>query len=145
MWHFFLITAQFVFASALVLSTRWLPLPWFAIVLSLPGIAIAIAAWWTMGIRRLRIHPTTNEKTVLLQTGPYGWVRHPMYSGLLWFAGVLVLAQPSVGRVAMWIGLTVVLTLKAVIEERFMSEQFPDYKDYCRRVPRFLPWFARRA
>ena len=76
----------------------------------------------------------------LVTSGPYRWVRHPIYSGLtLGFLGTAL----AIGQ---WRGvLAVVLELIAtaqriVIEERFMREQFgAAYDAYAQRVRALLP------
>jgi protein-S-isoprenylcysteine O-methyltransferase Ste14 len=79
----------------------------------------------------------------LIRTGPYRWVRHPIYTGL-----ILALFGTAINRgqlrgfiavVLLWIG----FTLKSRIEERFMTATFgPEYDEYRRTtggiVPRLL-------
>ena len=137
-----LVIAQFLIAAALVLTTSWLPIPWWALLGSLPGIWLAIWAWITMGLLRTRIHPSTTNETRLLTNGPYAVVRHPMYAGLLWFTGAVVLAEFTWWRLVLWIILWLVLHQKAKFEEVEMAERFSDYRTYAESVPRF--WiFAR--
>lgn len=76
----------------------------------------------------------------LITGGPYGWVRHPIYSGLaLAFLGMAV----AVGQ---WRGvLSVALALAAIVqriivEEGFMRQQFGvAYENYAKRVRAVIP------
>lgn len=76
----------------------------------------------------------------LVTGGPYRWVRHPIYSGLLLaFVGTAL----AIGQ---WRGvLAVVLSLIAIaqrilVEERFMREQFGNsYNTYAQRVRALVP------
>jgi len=70
----------------------------------------------------------------VVSTGPYAYVRHPMYGGMIpFFAGVPLL-------LGSWWGLVLaplVMVLFAVrirIEERTLNEGLPGYADYARRV-----------
>ncbi len=139
MYHALLIFGQFVLAALLVLSARWSPVPWTALLLGLPGVLLAVWAWFTMGWFRLRIHPTATERTRMLVSGPYGFVRHPMYSGLLWFTAALLLSGFHVWRIVLWIGLLIVLLAKSREEEISILSRFPEYADYQSKVGRVLP------
>jgi protein-S-isoprenylcysteine O-methyltransferase Ste14 len=76
----------------------------------------------------------------LVRTGPYAWVRHPIYSGiLLMMIGTgLVLGQPRglLGTVVLWSAFWV----KSRMEERFMLKAFgPVYEDYSRSTGALIP------
>jgi protein-S-isoprenylcysteine O-methyltransferase Ste14 len=68
----------------------------------------------------------------VITTGPYGFVRHPMYTGLL----VLLFGTPL--ALGSWLGLlmvvpmTLVLALRIGYEEQFLTENLPGYAEYCR-------------
>jgi protein-S-isoprenylcysteine O-methyltransferase Ste14 len=70
----------------------------------------------------------------LIDTGPYAFVRHPMYaSGALYLAGMPLL-------LGSWYGLLVVpfmifgIARRAVLEERLLERELPGYAEYMRRV-----------
>lgn len=145
MYHWLLVVAQFVLAGALVLSSRWSPIPVVAILAALPGIGLAIWAWLRIGVRKIRIHPSATDETELITDGPYGIVRHPMYTGLLWFTAALLVEPWSPWRLVGWGMLLAVLYAKSLCEEQSMLTLLPDYESYQTRVGRLLPnWTARR-
>lgn len=80
------------------------------------------------------IHDQSAEGQRVVDTGVYGWVRHPLYAGnLLFFAG----AALWLGSTAAALGVLVQLafTLARIgIEERHLRASLPDYADYARRV-----------
>ena len=89
--------------------------------------------------RRLRAHPAPHQATVLRTDGVYGMVRHPIYLGLLLGAlGAMLLARTPLAALAVG-ALTALLHVKSRLEERLLTERFPDYADYAARVPRILP------
>ncbi len=75
----------------------------------------------------------------VVSTGPYAWVRHPMYSGsMLFFVGAPLLLGSWWG-VAMSPLFAVLLAIRARIEEHALAG-LPDYADYAARVRyRLLP------
>jgi len=84
------------------------------------------------------------ESGELVVTGPYRWVRHPMYSA----AFVLLWADPrwTVNGLAFAVGASLYLWLGALHEERRLRAYYGEaYRDYAGRTPRFLPAVWRRG
>jgi protein-S-isoprenylcysteine O-methyltransferase Ste14 len=70
----------------------------------------------------------------VVSSGPYAFVRHPMYSGImLFFFGVPLLLGSWWGVVIAPV-FTVLFAIRARIEERALVEGLPDYADYAARV-----------
>jgi protein-S-isoprenylcysteine O-methyltransferase Ste14 len=76
----------------------------------------------------------------VISTGPYAWVRHPMYSGtVLFFVGMPLLLGSWWG-VALSPLFIVLFAIRAGIEERALLAGLPGYADYAARVRyRLLP------
>jgi protein-S-isoprenylcysteine O-methyltransferase Ste14 len=89
---------------------------------------------------------TIKEGHELIRSGPYAWVRHPIYTGIL--TAVLGTAIAS-GTVHAALGLAVIaaaLLRKTRIEEGFMRATFPDeYPRYCAEVPALIPFTMLRG
>ncbi|MBK5206933.1 MAG: isoprenylcysteine carboxylmethyltransferase family protein [Polaromonas sp.] len=108
----------------------------------LAGTSVALAAWTLLHNRpgNFNIHPSPKVHGVLVTTGPYQWIRHPMYTSVLLGAGALAwTSSPFVGW-ATWSALAIVLLMKSTLEERCMREKHPGYAAYTQRTKRFLPW-----
>jgi len=79
----------------------------------------------------------------LIRRGPYRWIRHPIYTGLLASVVGTVLLQ---GEVRSLLGFAIILFAlyrKAKREERFLSEEFGDsFAEHARRTGMFLPRFG---
>lgn len=127
-----------------ILGERFLPFGvwpfWAGVVLTLGGLLVTVWA---------RVHLGTNwSGTVtlkleheLITSGPYGFVRHPIYSGLL-----LAFIGSALAR-AEWRGLLAVALAfwafwrKLQIEEQWMRERFGGaYAEYARRVAALVPF-----
>jgi protein-S-isoprenylcysteine O-methyltransferase Ste14 len=73
-------------------------------------------------------------------SGPYAIVRHPMYAGAILFLFGTPLLLGSWYGVALAPVIVVGFAVRAVLEERTLAAQFPDYADYAARVRyRFVP------
>lgn len=70
----------------------------------------------------------------VISTGPYAYVRHPMYAGMtLLFLGTPLALGSYWGLVASGATLPA-LIWRLLDEERFLAENLPGYAEYCRRV-----------
>lgn len=75
----------------------------------------------------------------LHQQGAYGFVRHPIYAGVIWASFGWSLAWLSVGG---WLFSLFVLWFfdrKSRFEESILRARFPEYSTYAARVRRFIP------
>lgn len=143
-----LVGAQFVFLLLLAF------LPWgglwprdpavvvIAIVVGAVGFGIAVAAGAGLG-RTLTPSPVPRADGVLVTTGVYGLVRHPIYSGLLVLGIGLAVIGASALHVIAWLGLLTVLMVKSRLEERMLLDQYADYEAYAARVGRLVPGLGR--
>lgn len=131
---------------------RWatLELPewarWLGIAL---GVATIPAIHWTLGNLGRNVSETvlTKRDHALVTSGPYRWVRHPLYTtGLALFAALgLMTASWLVLALATLAG---VLVRSVVVprEERALVAAFGQaYEAYRERTGRFLPRLSRRA
>jgi protein-S-isoprenylcysteine O-methyltransferase Ste14 len=105
------------------------------------GIGIAIWARRTLGTNWSGI-VTLKEGHTLVRRGPYAYVRHPIYSAiLLAAAGTFLAVQPTVQGVFCLCLSFVGLRLKSRLEERVLSQRFPEeYPGYCREVKALVPF-----
>ena len=70
----------------------------------------------------------------VVSSGPYAFVRHPMYSGIMLFFFGVPLLLGSWWGVAIAPVFAVLFAIRARIEERALVEGLPDYADYVARV-----------
>jgi protein-S-isoprenylcysteine O-methyltransferase Ste14 len=76
----------------------------------------------------------------LTQTGPYAHIRNPLYLGSILIAAgfaVALLSWPV--ALVLALGFAVIYIPVIASEERFLRATFPDFDEYCRRVPRLIP------
>ena len=113
--------------------------------IAVAGAAMMLAAYW--GLFRVMSANSFASSTVkladgqtLVSTGPYGLVRHPMYS-----AGLLLIFATPLTLGSLW-GLVPAMALLAGIivrlldEEKFLESNLPGYRDYqTRRRFRLVP------
>ncbi len=84
----------------------------------------------------------TRPQHVLIEYGPYKWVRHPAYTGLLisFFASGLAMGD-ALALLILIVPVTYVLYQRIHVEEQGLIDYFgPVYYDYCLRTKKLLPW-----
>lgn len=78
-------------------------------------------------------------KDTLVRHGLYAYVRHPIYAGGFVILAGLALIRPTSAFVTACILGFIWLIVQARLEEIDLLQRMPDYKDYMKQVPRFLP------
>jgi len=110
-----------------------------AAVLSVLGLFTAIWARFTLA-GNWSTDVTFKKDHTLIETGPYRFARHPIYTGLsLMFAGTALVA----GRAGTYAGALLcffALCIKLRFEERLLERHFPEYGAYKARVKAIIPF-----
>jgi protein-S-isoprenylcysteine O-methyltransferase Ste14 len=106
------------------------------------SLALVIPGLWLRGYAAGYVKK--NEE--LTTTGPYAYVRNPLYLGSILIAAgfaVALLSWPvAVALAVMFVAIYVPVIAS---EERFLRATFPDFDEYCIRVPRLIPRFTPAA
>jgi protein-S-isoprenylcysteine O-methyltransferase Ste14 len=103
------------------------------------GGIFAAAGFFSLG-KNLTVLPRPKKNAMLVETGAYRLVRHPIYSGLffaflgwgLWVHGWLTIGYALL--------LFICLDIKARREEVWLMGIFPEYAAYRKRVRRLIPF-----
>jgi protein-S-isoprenylcysteine O-methyltransferase Ste14 len=81
-----------------------------------------------------------NDQRVI-DSGPYAYVRHPMYAGAVWLFVGMPLALGSWSPVALVVLVMPVLLWRLLDEERILLRDLPGYREYRERVRfRLIPY-----
>ncbi len=114
---------------------------WMMTALCLAGFAFA---WWArLHLGRLwSAFVTLKADHRIVDTGPYGIVRHPIYTGIILATLALAIVKGTAYAVAGALLVIVGFWIKARLEEGFLGEQIgaETYDDYRRRVPMLIPF-----
>ena len=116
--------------------------PWLRIagfLLEAAGVAIFVVCRVALGPSFTPL-PRPRDRAALRTTGIYPRVRHPVYGALI-VAGIGLALHRSPLVFVPTAVLAIVFALKAVREEAWLTERYPDYPAYRRATPyRFIPW-----
>jgi protein-S-isoprenylcysteine O-methyltransferase Ste14 len=123
---------------------HWSDVPGWAVVLGYSAIVFGIAVTsWAQAVNPffepgVRIQSERHQRVI--DTGPYGFVRHPGYiAAILLFFG-MGLALGSYWALVPALVATVLLVVRTSWEDRLLQAELPGYADYARRTRfRLLP------
>jgi len=104
--------------------------------LEITSLAIVLASYlmtiWVMDVNRYAartIRVETGQKVV--STGPYKWIRHPMYFGVLLMMLFTPLALGSYVALPVFALVLPALMFRLVNEEKVLRRDLPGYAGYC--------------
>lgn len=132
-------------------TVRWaaLPLPpalrWSGAAVSLAALALLRWADAALG-ENLSVSPQLRPNHQLVTTGPYRWIRHPMYlSGLLYCAGLGIVTANGLAAAFLVGGMLLLVQMRIPKEERLLEERFGDsYRQWAGRTGKLLPRLGRQ-
>jgi protein-S-isoprenylcysteine O-methyltransferase Ste14 len=122
------------------LDKRWhnvhMPVVWqalgFVLLLASTGFILWVMRENSFAAPVVKVQAERGHRVV--DTGPYAWVRHPMYTGtMLFFVGTPLLLGSWWG-VAMAPLFSILFAIRAGIEERMLLAGLSGYADYVARV-----------
>ena len=111
------------------------------------GVLCVMGIYWLFSSIGSGITPTsaTRKQHTLVTSGPYRWVRHPLYT----FGASLFIAFGMMADIwfIAWLGVLtfILMAVRTPKEEANLIEKFGDeYREYMKHTGRFLPYFGKR-
>jgi protein-S-isoprenylcysteine O-methyltransferase Ste14 len=92
---------------------------------------------WTASVntflsRTVRIQDDRGQHVI--DTGPYSWVRHPMYLGVIVLMISISLLLGSLWALIPGAMIGILFTVRAALEDRTLQQELPGYPEYASRV-----------
>ncbi len=143
-WGIVLVTIGFAFVWMYVRPTN-MQKSWPSLIASMILGPLSVVLVWAAAHRlgkQWRYVAAVSEDHELIQTGPYRWVRHPIYLSML---GMLMATGAAWTWWPMWIaGVVVFLAgteIRVRAEDRLLEERFQDsFRAYRDSVPAYIPF-----
>ena len=115
-------------------------LDWQILPFQILAIFIGLWAVKTMRLGHFNIVPDPMPEINLVTTGPYQYIRHPMYLSILLFFFPWVILHTSILSLTILGLLTLTLLFKLHYEESLLVERLADYRLYQPRTKKLIPF-----
>jgi protein-S-isoprenylcysteine O-methyltransferase Ste14 len=107
-------------------------------IIFLSGLALAIWARINLG-KNWGVPMTQKQNPELVTAGPYEYIRHPIYTGIL-----IAMVGAAIASSVFWLTIFAITAIyfiySAVVEEKIMTKQFPkDYPVYKSKTKMLIP------
>jgi protein-S-isoprenylcysteine O-methyltransferase Ste14 len=111
------------------------------ITIALQVIAVGLIAWARVTFGRRSFHATA-EPTAggLVTTGPYRYIRHPIYTAACLFSLGGIVTHWSRQSVTLGVLLFLGALTRIFCEERLLKQSYPEYLQYARATKRMIPY-----
>lgn len=137
---YFLVGIQFsaiIFLLVIIPSFKWNV--WGIVFLLLSGLLLLWAVF-SMRQSKLRVMPEPDSAAHLIVSGPYQYIRHPMYTSVLLYAIGMLCFSFTWWRLMIMIILFLVLQMKIHKEEKYWKVKDANYKNYVLNTKRMFPF-----
>jgi protein-S-isoprenylcysteine O-methyltransferase Ste14 len=112
----------------------------FFLYLSLAGFLLGVFTLLFNQVGNFRVYPEIKPQSRLVVTGPYRFIRHPMYTSLVLVISGIALWLNNPINYAGVIGVIAAVFLKARKEEYLLVELYPEYEEYIKKTKGFIPF-----
>lgn len=149
-WTFFIVMAVLAVSSvcAYLSAIRdvaplpggpWWPV-WAGLLVFWTGVALRLWAILTLG-RFFKLMVVIQEDHCVVEAGPYRWLRHPSYLGVIVsLTGIGLIWGDWLSVAIMLVGAVTAFLARILVEERALQQALgDDYSAYMRRTARLVP------
>lgn len=139
-YSYILVSLQFILIAILVIYHGLHTPSNFALLIFFLGSGFGIYTVRHNPLGNFNITPEIKENASLITTGAYRYIRHPMYFSVLVMMLGVVVSEPSLFSLFIYVLLVVTLFIKAQKEEMLWMVQSREYRKYKQQTKRIIPF-----
>jgi protein-S-isoprenylcysteine O-methyltransferase Ste14 len=103
--------------------------------------AVALMLWARITFGRRSFHAAADPTAGgLVTTGPYHFIRHPIYTAVCLFCWAGVLSHVSIATLALGGAVIAGAFMRILPEEHLLVERYPTYREYALVTKRMVPY-----
>ncbi len=111
------------------------------VAIALQVIAVALMIWARITFGRRSFHAAANATAGgLVTTGPYRFIRHPIYTAACLFGWGAIVVHWSLVSAALGILLLLGALVRMMCEEHLVKQKYPEYIEYAKVTKRMVPY-----
>lgn len=104
-------------------------------------LAVLLILWARLTFGRRSFHLAANPtEGGLVTTGPYQFLRHPIYAAFLYLLWAGVLSHLSAVSCLLALIASAAIAVRILTEERLLVKRYPEYVAYAARTKRIIPF-----
>lgn len=104
-------------------------------------LAVALMVWARITFGSRSFHYAANPtQGGLVTSGPYKFVRHPIYAAIALFVLAGVTANTHWMNILLLAVIVLGIGLRIYCEERLIRQEYPEYDEYAKRTRRIIPF-----
>ena len=106
------------------------------------ALSVVLMIWARITFGARSFHATANAtEGQLITTGPYHFVRHPIYAALIYFFWACLIPFPVIKTIVTVLLITVGLLIRSFLEEKFLIQKYgQQYINYSKHTKRIIPF-----
>jgi protein-S-isoprenylcysteine O-methyltransferase Ste14 len=109
--------------------------------ISIQVIAGMLMLWARISFGMRSFHAAANPTAGgLVTSGPYKYLRHPIYAAIIYFLWAGISAHPQAVNFILGLLVSGGLFLRMLAEEKLVKEIYPEYEDYAAKTKRLIPF-----
>jgi protein-S-isoprenylcysteine O-methyltransferase Ste14 len=110
------------------------------VTIAVQVLAVALLIWARVTFGRRSFHAAANPtEGGLVTSGPYHYIRHPIYTAACLFGWASIVTHLSFLSVAFGVLMFVGSLIRMLAEERLVRERYPEYSQYSNTTKRMIP------
>lgn len=111
------------------------------LVLAPQAAALLLMIWARFTFGRRSFHAAANPtEGGLVTTGPYRFIRHPIYTAVCLFVVPAVITHWSAVSILCGTLVLAAALLRIFLEEKLLVARYPEYRQYAAHTPRMIPF-----
>ncbi len=114
---------------------------WSPPIIVIQTLAVGLMFWARLTFGSRSFHYAANPtKGGLVTSGPYKFLRHPIYAAILYFSFAGVAGNLSWQNLALLTVICFGAAIRILCEERLVVIDYPEYSQYAKRTKRLIPF-----
>jgi len=110
-------------------------------IIGIQVLSFFLMIWARITFKSRSFHLTADTtEGELVTSGPYRWLRHPIYAAVIYFGWACFISFPKTETLIAVIFITGGLFLRMLLEEKALIKTYPEYVEYSKQAKRLIPF-----